>query len=85
MTYADDMIGMPLLPGTRLIHPGGVVTLYDVTLGTSEKIEKNSEYRMISLGNLSDRYTASFSYPDGLYSSRLSVVSRAHSAQVTHA
>lgn len=65
------MIGMPLLPDTRILDTGGDVTIYDPSVNTSTTIPTNTEYRHISLGKKSDHYTAYFPYPNGFYSARL--------------
>ena len=71
LEYSDDMIGMPLLPDTRITDPSGTVVVYDpLTLGTVS-VSPNTEYRHVSLWKINTSYDVTFPFPNGFYSARL--------------
>ncbi len=65
------MRGMPLLPGTRIIHTEGTLSIYDPIADISTNFPAGTEYRHLSLGRISDAYSMSFPFPNGFYSARL--------------
>lgn len=69
--YTDDMRGMPLLPGVRLMSTIGEVRVYDPLMRTSLSIRPWVEYRHIGIGQRQSRYQLSFPYPNGFYSARM--------------
>jgi hypothetical protein len=71
LSYTDDMIGMPLLPGTRLYHPNGSIVIYDPLTKRSDAILPNTEYRHLDLGKISTEYNVAFPFANGFYSARM--------------
>jgi hypothetical protein len=71
ISYTEDMRGMPLLPGIRILHSQGSVSIYEPKRSTSTVILPGSEYRHISLGPPARSYTSTITFPNGFYSARL--------------
>lgn len=49
LSYSDDIIGMPLLPETRITDTSGIVRIYDPLTTETVSVLPNTEYRHISL------------------------------------
>lgn len=75
ISYTDDLIGMPILPGSRLINPDGRIQLYNARLQNVSQISAGEEYRSISLGTPNESYQVAFTYPNGMYSARIASMS----------
>ena len=58
------MRGMPLLPGTRITHTEGTLSVYDPIAGVSTSFAPGTEYRHLSLGRIAEKYNTSFSFPN---------------------
>lgn len=62
---------MPLLPDTRIYHPGGSVIIYDPQSKKSDALLPGTEYRHLDLGRNAATYSLNFPFLSGYYSSRL--------------
>ncbi len=65
------MLGMPLLPGTRVIDSSNPLSIYNPIENISTQIPVGTEYRHVGLTGRNDAYTVNFPFENGYYSARM--------------
>lgn len=71
LSYTNDMLGMPLLPGTRVIDSSNPLSIYNPIENISTQIPVGTEYRHVGLTGRNDAYTVNFPFENGYYSARM--------------